>query len=133
MSNLNYNSVIMKPYCEVVSQYVIPTMRALIARRLMEKYKLTQQAAATKLGLTQSAVSQYIRNLRGSKVKTIENDEVVKGEIENFVDRIQSGDMNPLAAMEQFCKICKTVRKRGLLCEIHIKNMPDLKDCKSCL
>ena len=123
----------MKPYCECVAQYVIPTMRALIAKRLMEKYKLTQQAAAIKLGLTQSAVSQYIRNLRGSKVKTIENDEVVKNEIESFVDRIQSGDLNPLTSMEQFCKICKVIRKRKLLCDIHIKSFPDLKDCKSCL
>jgi uncharacterized protein len=123
----------MKPYCECVAQYVIPTMRALIAKRLMEKYKLTQQAAAIKLGLTQSAVSQYIRNLRGSKVKTIENDEVVKNEIESFVDRIQSGDLNPLTSMEQFCKICKAIRKRKLLCDIHIKSFPDLKECKSCL
>jgi uncharacterized protein len=123
----------MKPYCECVAQYVIPTMRALIAKRLMDKYKLTQQAAAIKLGLTQSAVSQYIRNLRGSKVKTIENDEVVKNEIETFVDRIQSGDLNPLTSMEQFCKICKAIRKRKLLCDIHIKSFPGLKECKSCL
>jgi uncharacterized protein len=123
----------MKPYCECVSQYVIPTMRALIAKRLMEKYKLTQQAAATKLGLTQSAVSQYIRNLRGSKVKTIENDEVVIKEIDTFVDRVASGDMSPMDSMDQFCKICKTVRKRKLLCEIHSKSFSDLKDCKTCL
>jgi uncharacterized protein len=122
-----------KPYCESVAQYVIPTMRALIAKRLMEKYKMTQQAAATKMGLTQSAVSQYLRNLRGSKVKTIENDEGVAKEIESFVDRIASGDLNSLTAMDQFCKICKVIRKRKLLCEIHMKSSPDMKDCRTCL
>ena len=123
----------MKPYCESVAQFVIPTMRALIAKRLMEKYKMTQQQAASKLGLTQSAVSQYLRNLRGSKIKSIEKDEAVAKEIENFVDRITSGEVNPLTAMDQFCGICKIVRKRKLLCEIHMKNSPDMKNCSICM
>jgi hypothetical protein len=108
-------------------------MRALVAKRLMEKYKLTQQAAASKLGLTQSAISQYLRNLRGSKIKNIEKDELVKKEIEDFVDRLASGDMNSMAAMEDFCDICKIIRKRKLLCDIHTKSFPELKECKSCL
>ena len=123
----------MKPYCETASQYVLPTLRALIAKRLMEKYKLTQQNAAIKLGLTQSAVSQYIRNLRGSKIKSIEKDENINKEIEIFVDRIASGDMNSLDALESFCNICKLTRKKRLLCDIHIKVSPSLKDCRVCL
>ena len=123
----------MKPYCETVSQYVLPTMRALIAKRLMEKYKLTQQNAALKLGLTQSAVSQYIRNLRGSKIKSIEKDESVMKEIDNLVDKIAAGDVNSIATFNEFCNICKSIRKRKLLCEIHIKAFPILKDCKACL
>ncbi|OGI11731.1 hypothetical protein A3K64_00360 [Candidatus Micrarchaeota archaeon RBG_16_36_9] len=123
----------MKPYCETASQYVLPTLRALIAKRLMEKYKLTQQSAALKLGLTQSAVSQYLRNLRGSKVKSIEKDENINKEIEVFVDRIASGDMNSLAALESFCNICRLIRRKGLLCDIHIKTSPHLKDCRICL
>lgn len=123
----------MKPYCESVAQFAIPTMRALIARRLMEKYKMTQQQAATKLGLTQSAVSQYIRSLRGSRIKSIEKDEDVAKEIENFVDKIASGSTSPLTAMEQFCGICKIIRKKRLLCEIHMKSSPEMRDCRSCL
>jgi len=123
----------MKPYCETASQYVLPTMRAVIAKRLMEKYKLTQQNAAIKLGLTQSAVSQYIRNLRGSKIKSIEKDENINKEIDIFVDRIASGDMNSLAALNSFCNICKLIRKKKLMCDIHIKVSPSLKDCRVCL
>jgi predicted transcriptional regulator len=108
-------------------------MRALIAKRLMEKYKLTQQSAALKLGLTQSAVSQYLRNLRGFKIKSIEKDEGINKEIEIFVDRIASGDMNSLAALNSFCNICKLIRKRKFLCEIHMKASPSLKECRICL
>jgi len=123
----------MKPYCETVAQFILPTMRALIAKRLMEKYKLTQQDAASKLGLTQSAISQYIRNLRGSKVKSIEKNENINKEIDVFVDRIFSGEMNSLTTLDAFCNICRSIRKKKLLCDIHIKVFPDLKDCKICL
>jgi len=123
----------MKPYCETVSKYVLPTMRALIAKRLMEKYKLTQESAALKLGLTQSAVSQYIRNLRGSNIKSIEKDESIMKEIDIFVDKMAAGDINSVTAFDDFCNICRLIRKRKLLCEIHIKAFPVLKDCKACL
>ena len=123
----------MKPYCEIVAQYVLPTMRALIAKKLMEKYKLTQQNAALKLGLTQSAISQYMRNLRGSKIKNIEKDENINKEIEIFVDRIASGELNSLTRLDSFCSICKTIRRKKLLCDIHMKVFPDIKDCRICL
>jgi predicted transcriptional regulator len=123
----------MKPYCETVSQFIIPTMRALIAKRLMEKYKLTQQSAASKLGLTQSAISQYIRDLRGSKVKSIEKDETISKEIDDFVDRMASGELNSLSAMNSFCNICRSIRKRKLLCEMHMKVFPGIKECRVCL
>jgi predicted transcriptional regulator len=123
----------MKPYCEIVVQLVLPKMRALIAKRLMEKYKLTQQDAASKLGLTQSAISQYTRELRGSKVKILEKDEIVNKEIEKFVDRVASGEFDSLTMLNSFCNICKTIRKRKILCSIHSKVFPELKDCKICL
>lgn len=123
----------MKPYCETVAQLILPKMRALIAKRLMEKYKLTQQDAASKLGLTQSAISQYIRELRGSKIKILEKDDIVNREIEDFVDRIASGELKSIKILDSFCNICKTIRRRKLLCDIHIKVFPDLKECKICL
>jgi len=123
----------MKPYCEIASQYLLPTIRALVAKNLMEKYKLTQQDTALKLGLTQSAISQYVRQLRGSKIKIIEKDKAVLDEIEKFSGRIASGELNPLTSLDAFCNICKLLRKKRVLCELHIKYFPELKDCKICL
>jgi len=123
----------MKPYCEIASQYLLPTLRALVAKTLMEKYKLTQQDAASKLGLTQSAVSQYTRQLRGFKMKVLEKDKHILDEIEKFSGRIASGELNSLNALNAFCDICKIVRKKKILCEIHIKYFPELKDCSICL
>lgn len=113
----------MKPYCESVAQFLLPTLRALIARDLIEKYKLNQQDAASRLGVTQSAISQYMRGLRGSKVKIFEKDKIVTEGIEKFASRIASGELNTLTALDGFCDICKTIRKRKLLRDIHIKKI----------
>lgn len=123
----------MKPYCEIASQYLLPTMRALIAKTLMEKYKMTQQDAASKIGLTQSAVSQYMRQLRGSKVKLIEKDSGIMEEVEKFAGRIASGELDKMGTLDAFCEICRLARKRKLLCEMHSKSFPELKDCNICM
>jgi predicted transcriptional regulator len=128
-----YNSVIMKPYCEIASQYLLPTLRALVAKNLMEKYKMTQQDAASKIGLTQSAVSQYMRQLRGSKIKIIEKDKSIMEEIDKFSGRVASGEFNSLSILDAFCEICRLSRKRRILCELHNKSFPELKDCNICL
>jgi len=93
----------MKPYCETVAQVVLPTIRALVAKELIEKYKFTQQDAAAKLGLTQSAISQYLRNLRGSKIKILEKDKKISKEIEIFASRIASGEVDSSNILVPFC------------------------------
>lgn len=123
----------MKPYCETVSKLLLPTLRALIAKELMEKHKLTQQDAAIKLGVTQSAISQYRRALRGSNIKSIENDNEIVKEIENISKKIALNELNPLEALNDFCNICKKVRKRKILCNIHTKASPELENCAICL
>ncbi|MFH0928742.1 MAG: helix-turn-helix domain-containing protein [Candidatus Aenigmatarchaeota archaeon] len=123
----------MKPYCETVAQIVLPNLRALLAKELMEKYKFTQQDVASKLGLTQSAVSQYLRNLRGSQTKILERDVKIYKEIEVFAGKIASGEINSSNSVEAFCDICKSIRKSKIICELHMKAYPELKDCKVCL
>jgi len=87
----------------------------------------------SKIGLTQSAVSQYTRQLRGSKVKIIEKDKVVMDEIDKFAGRIASGELDKLNTLDAFCEICRLARKRKMLCELHSKSFPELKDCTICM
>jgi len=58
-----------KPPCEIVARYVLPAIRALIARRLIEKHGYTQLKAAKTLGMTQSAMSRYMALECGGKIK----------------------------------------------------------------
>lgn len=51
--------------CERASADVLPRARALIARKLVEVYKLSRTEAAKRMGLTQPAISQYMKETRG--------------------------------------------------------------------
>ena len=62
----------MKPFCEVVVTSVLPAIRSIMTRELLNTYGLKQQEVADLLGITQPAVSQYIRESRGMKVKLLE-------------------------------------------------------------
>ena len=51
---------------ELASKSVIPAIRALVVKRLVEEHNMTQQEAAKLLGVTQPAVSKYLHEKRGA-------------------------------------------------------------------
>ncbi len=122
----------MKPLCEIIVLDVMPTVRALIAKELVEKHGLTQAAAAKKLGMTQPAISQYRRNLRGGNLKILENDSEVMGKINGLSERIAKGELSHVDATSEFCEICRIMKQHLLLCETHKKSMSGLENCRIC-
>jgi len=46
----------LKPPCEIIVRYLLPTLRAMIAGELSEKYGFKQEESARKLGIAQSAI-----------------------------------------------------------------------------
>lgn len=104
----------MKSHCEIVSQTVLPAIRALLAMELMEKHNLTQGNIALKLGVSQAAISQYTRAIRGSKTKSIHNDENIKKQIQKLAGRIASGEINHTNGSEEMCVLCKLIRENKI-------------------
>ncbi len=108
----------MKAPCEIVAKYVLPATRALIVRILIERYGYTQIIAASKLGMTQSAMSRYLTLERGTKI-------MLSKEARNFADKIASDiASNQLSDEEiliKFCEICKKIREKESLCKNHIE------------
>jgi len=49
----------MKPFCEIIVAKILPAMRAIITKELMQTYGFNQTEVAQKLGITQPAISQY--------------------------------------------------------------------------
>ena len=97
----------------------------------MEKHKMTQGKVAEKLGVSQAAISQYYRAVRGSKTNFLQDNKEVRKYIQEISGRIASGELNYISSIHEFCKICKIIRKNKLICEMH-KKTSNLKDCNIC-
>ncbi|MCD6226572.1 MAG: transcriptional regulator [Candidatus Aenigmarchaeota archaeon] len=122
----------MKPYCEVVVSYILPAIRALITRELLTAYNLTQMEASELLGITQAAISQYNKESRGAKVSILEKDKKIMKMIKQLAKKIARGNMTALKINSEFCKICKEIRKRKLICQLHKDIYPSLESCSEC-
>jgi predicted transcriptional regulator len=122
----------MKTLCELMSLEVLPTVRAMIAKRLVENHGLSQQRAAERLGTTQPAISQYKRELRGFRTSMLTRDQKLTGIIDSIAKRLASGEIDQQEAALEFCEICRHMRSTGAACELHRKINPSLESCSLC-
>ena len=117
----------MKPPCEVIVWYVIPTIRAELAKELV-KMGMSQKEISTRLGITQSAVSQYIKDKRGKGIPI--NKDVRKG-IKVLAKQVMV-EKEPKETIPGICMVCAIVKSSGALCELHKKENAGLEGCDVC-
>lgn len=124
----------MKPPCEVVVKSVLPAIRAMLVKELVERYHLNQAEVARKLGITQPAVSQYLRMLRGAGRDSILLKDTEKQVLE-FAADIASTKLKRKHIIERYCLICRSMGRRELICLLHMRAAPYLKGerCRICL
>jgi len=96
----------MKAPCETIVWYLLPTMRAEIAKSLLSE-NLSQSDVAGKLGLTRAAICQYTKKKRGEKTTL---DEESKKEMEIFAKRIAKEDLSQEDIMQGICGLCNKLR-----------------------
>jgi len=121
----------MRPFCEIMVHEVFPTVRALIAKELIESFNYNQADAAGKMGVTQPAISQYKRALRGKKAKMFESNVIIQGSIRKAAKAL-SRSKNPFES-DIFCSVCRDIRMSGVLCKLHKEAIPALRNCNICL
>ena len=119
----------MKLPCELIIWNVLPAIRREFARVLVEEFNLTQREVAEKLGVTESAISQYMKSKRGSK---LEFDRRISGEIKKVMREVSKSEKESLL-IEKTCSICSLVRSYGFLCQMHREDSEKLSDCEICL
>lgn len=105
----------MKPQCEIVVVQVLPTIRALVVKDLIKRYKLSQIDVANKLGITQPAVSQYMSALRGKGGMEKALLKVAADEIKKLTDDIASGKLKQADVIKRYCTVCSFVKQKGIL------------------
>lgn len=118
---------------ELASKSVIPAIRALIVKRLVEDHGMTQQEAAKLLGVTQPAVSKYIHQKRGAAIKLNGIKEIDQATTE-IAQMVSSQKARPIEVMSKIESACEYVRKNRYMCDLHKKLEPgiDVNSCHIC-
>lgn len=123
----------MKPLCEVVSQDILPAVRAMVAKKMIESYGFSQKSAAQKLGTTQPAISQYMSRHRGHKTSVFNDYPRILEKIDELAETISKGETSTNQTTLSFCDICKLMVKEGLICKLHREMYSSLGTCSICV
>ena len=118
---------------ELASKSVIPAIRALVVKRLVEDHGMTQQEAAKLLGVTQPAVSKYLHEKRGAAIK-LGGIQAIDDATVEIAELISSRKAPQIEVMSRIEAACDYVRKNRYMCDLHKKLEPsmDINSCHVC-
>jgi predicted transcriptional regulator len=120
--------------CEIAVKSVIPAIRAYIAKELTNTYGMKQTDIALVLGITQTAVSKYISNVRGQAIR-IDHSEEIRSMMNDIASRITDKKIAGPQLIDEFCSVCSLVRQKGLMCSLCERSDSSLKhsSCRICM
>ena len=120
------------PY-EMIHRSVIPAMRYMIATRLVEECNMNQQQAAQILGITQPAISNYLRRTRAISINLNDCEEICKS-VEEVIELLLEGGPNQPKVTEKIVYMCDYLRKERMLCDFHKRLEPffEVNNCHAC-
>ena len=117
---------------EIEARASVPAIRALVARKLVKEHRMNQQDIAKALGLTQAAVSNYLRGRRGN---IFSDDDLasIDGIVSQICTMLVSGANSP-KIISKFDEACQVIRHNRLLCSIHkqLDSTLDVENCHVC-
>lgn len=108
----------MKIPCELIVWYVLPNIRRELAKELVEGHGLTQAEVARRFGVTDAAISQYMKKKRGANQEMEES----KGyddfmlQVKLSAERIVNEGVD---IVRETCRICGVVKQTGMLAHIY--------------
>ena len=120
------------PY-EMVSKSALPALRAMVSKRLLEKYDLTQHQVAIRLGVTQASVSNYSRKARGVMIN-LELDPTVAKAADRIAETLSDEKSDPREALRTMTDVCDYIRFNHLMCSLHRDLEPGfpVEGCGAC-
>lgn len=118
---------------EIIHRSAVPTIRYMVASKLIKEYNMTQNETANILGVTQAAISNYHRRTRAVVINFSNNKDIC-----NFINELTvlllKGNSNRPEVVEKIVEICDYLRKEKLLCNFHKKMEPlyNSNECNAC-
>ena len=114
---------------EIEVRYILPAIRRELARIFIEEDKFSQKKAASILGLTDAAVSQYQHSKRAKDV-IFSND--VVNEIRVSAKKIIAEKASRQRLIAEMYRISGLTKVRHILCDIHRAQSKELDNCNVC-
>jgi len=119
----------MRPPCEIVVWYVIPTIRSELAKELLN-LGMKQKEISELLDITQPAVSQYISDKRGHGIKfDPETQELIK----KFAKDLMEGKLDQSGIISRICHVCRKVKTEEIICQLHKEKDNVPLNCNACM
>ncbi len=121
---------------EIESKSLIPALRAILAKKLAEDHKIREDEISKMLGVTQAAVSNYIRGTRGDPqlIQKLLAEEQVSKMVDELTDSLSSDMAYTPSNLSKFIGLCNYIKSSLLICDIHhnLETDIDEKVCKEC-
>ena len=99
---------------EIEVWYLIPALRKELAISFINDHGLSQKKVAEMLGITDSAISQYLSQKRGNEIK------FSKTEIENIKKTAKEIIKDNKDVMKKIYDLSVSLRKSKTICGIHM-------------
>ena len=104
--------------CETIMKEFLPAIRAGVTKELTSKYSYTQTVIASKLGITQAAVSKYLTGDYTDKIKDLEKNAEIRKVIDSLTAGIIKGKVMKKEIVENVCRACEQFFDENWNCTI---------------
>jgi predicted transcriptional regulator len=124
----------LKPPCMVVVAHILPALRVEVAQQLMREYGMRPIEAASKMGVTPAAITQYVKGARGrDHIDEIFKTDDVKSMVTNLAIKLANNSFQEEEILQSICTICSSIRKEKVICELCKKSsLTKLQGCSFC-
>jgi|YelNatPaOPRAMG01_1025707.scaffolds.fasta_scaffold06782_5 predicted transcriptional regulator len=128
------------------AEEILPTLRAHVAAQLVSRFGFSKKDAASSLGVTPAAVTQYLKGRRGSRLRGILEGDVLLV-VEELTRKIAGGlersavELNLLDVAKQIISLSRGLNVRPkveegfdeLALQLNARRMLELKTAQRCL
>jgi len=121
---------------EIEAKSLIPAIRSILAQKLIKEYCLKEEDVAKVLGVTQAAVSNYVRGtiVDTQLVAKLGSVLEVTRMIEDIARDLASNKAYTPSTMAKFVQLCNYMRYTFIICDVHrtMESHIDEKVCEQC-
>lgn len=121
---------------EIEAKSLIPAVRAILAKKLIKEYSLKEEDVARVLGITQAAVSNYVRGTRGDMelITKLESVREVMRMIDDIAKDLSTNKAYTPSTLAKFVGLCNYMRYTLIICDVHHSMESDIDEqiCEQC-